>query len=110
VSICRRSHAFPTIRSGEPAKYISQALNELAEVGGQIRIKAAQDGHLSGGFTRRQVLQRWDQKKMLTFFGSSTFWSRRSLRRAIFHAPSTRRRMSCRAPTYRSCSVSARVR
>ena len=39
------------------------------------------------------------QKKMLTFLGRSTFWSSTSFRRAIFHAPSTRRRTSCREPT-----------
>jgi hypothetical protein len=39
------------------------------------------------------------QKKMLTFLGRSTFWSRTSFRRAIFHALSTRRKTSRRAPT-----------
>ena len=44
-------------------------------------------------------LGRGFQKKMLTFLADSTFWSRISLRLAIFQAPSTRRSTSCRAPT-----------
>src|SRR6202035_4647894 len=50
------------------------------------------------------------QKKILTFLADNTFWSSTSLRRAIFQAPSTRRNTSWRAPTKKSCSVSARLR
>ena len=45
---------------------------------------------------------------MLTFFAVSTFWSRVSLRRAIFHWPSTRRSRSCRAETEEDFYVGAR--